>query len=127
MRLNFGNWAVAMCLAALVGLGALYTTRPAAPTHSTSSQPMVGRDHPSAQSPEPFSADEIGYQVPRDKIRAVGAPTFLKADQAGFVPDRMSVIGVATGDEAKAYPVPVLSRVEIVNDQLAGRAIAVTW
>ena len=123
---NSRSWAAAICVAVLWGLGALYATRPPS-VPATQGQQLVGRDQPGERSPDPLSADEIGYQVPRDRIKAIDAPTFLRAGAAGFVPDRMSVIGVAEGGEAKAYPVPVLSRVEIINDQFAGTAIAVTW
>ena len=124
--LNSRSWAAAISVAVLSGLGALYATRPALPP-TTQGQQYVGRDQPGEQSPDPLSADEVRYQVPRDRIRAIDAPTFLQAGEAGFVSDQMPVIGVALGGEAKAYPVPVLSRVEVVNDQIAGIAIAVTW
>ena len=37
------------------------------------------------------------------------------------------VMGIALGDEAKAYPVGLLSRREMVNDEIAGTPILVTW
>ncbi len=37
------------------------------------------------------------------------------------------VIGVVIGDEARAYPVEILSMHEVVNDEVAGVAIAITW
>ena len=120
------SMAVALSVAFVAGLGALYATRPAAPPETTSSS-FIGRDYPSTGAPDPLAADEIGYQVPRDRIKAIDAPTFLPAGRAGFVPDRVPVIGVTGGSEAKAYPVPLMSRVEIVNDSVGGDPIAVTW
>ena len=125
MRIHIRTAAVAVGFATLSGVVALYATRPSPPR--VISPEFAGRDHPSLQAPDPLTPDEIGYRVPRDKIKAIDAPTFLSASQAGFVPDRMPVIGLTDGHEAKAYPIPLLSRVEIVNDQLGGRAIAVTW
>jgi hypothetical protein len=36
-------------------------------------------------------------------------------------------MGFALGDEAKAYPIAVLRSREMVNDELAGIPILVTW
>jgi len=127
MRINVRTWAVAGSVALLSAIGAFYVTRPASPLQTSSSAELGGRDYAGVQAPDPLTAGEIGYQVPRDKIKAVDSPTFMAAAEAGFVPDRMPVIGVVGGGVAKAYPVPLLSRVEIVNDQIDGRAIAVTW
>jgi len=127
MRINLRTWALAGSVAVLSAIGALYLTSTAAPSLMTGSQQIAGRDYPSVQAPDPLSADEIGYQVPRDKIKAIDAPRFIASGEAGWVPDRLPVIGVSEGADAKAYPIPLLSRVEIVNDQLGDRAIAVTW
>ncbi len=127
MRINLRTWAVAVSVAVLAAMGAFYVTRPASPSQTTGSDQLAGRDYPSLQSPNPLTVGEIGYRVPRDKIQAIDDPKFMAAGKTGFVPDRMPVVGVIDGNEAKAYPVPLLSRVEIVNDQIGGRAIAVTW
>jgi Protein of unknown function (DUF3179) len=127
MRIDLRTWAIAASLAALLASGAFYVTRPASPAVITGASQPAGRDHPSVQATDPLTPDEIGYQVPRDRIKAIAAPSFIAAGMAGFVPDGMPVIGVAEGSEAKAYPIPLLSRVEIVNDEIGGRAIAVTW
>ena len=39
------------------------------------------------------------------------------------------ILGVAIGEQARAYPINMLSgpRREIINDRLGGRAIAATW
>ena len=37
------------------------------------------------------------------------------------------VIGVSINGESRAYPLNLLSRHEIVNDTVGGKAIAVTW
>lgn len=126
MHIDLKTWAIAVSVALLSALGAAFATRPASPSLTTGAQ-LAGRDHPSVNAPNPLTADEIGYRVPRERIRAIDAPIYMAAAQAGFVPDRLPVIGVAEGAEAKAYPIPLLSRVEIVNDQIGGRAIAVTW
>jgi uncharacterized protein DUF3179 len=127
MRIDLRTWAVAGSVAVLSAVGAFYLTPPASPSLVTGSQQMAGRDYPSLHAPDPLTAGEIGYQVPRDRIKAIDAPEFMAPSEAGWVPDRLPVIGVTDGAEARAYPIPLLSRVEIVNDQIGGRAIAVTW
>ena len=126
MRVDPKTWAIALGVALLAGSGALYATRPASPSAAAGST-LVGRDQLSTQLPDPVTADEIGYEIPRDRIKAIDAPVFVTAAQAGYLPDQVPVLGVADDTEAKAYPVPLMSRVEIVNDSIGGRAIAVTW
>ncbi|MCH8847485.1 MAG: DUF3179 domain-containing protein [Chloroflexi bacterium] len=41
--------------------------------------------------------------------------------------DETLVVGVALGEEAKAYPITVLQRHEIVNDDVGGVPVLVTW
>lgn len=73
-------------------------------------------------------AEEIVTVLPRDAIPSIDAPRFVPArDAMKFMgPDEM-VIGLEIGGESRAYSVPLLSTHEIVNDQIRGRAIAVTW
>ena len=126
LRVDRKTWGVALTVALLAGLGALYATRQAPPAAKSTST-FAGRNYPATNAPDPLTADEIAYQVPRDRIKAIDSPTLVPAGQARFVPDQVPVIGVAAGGEAKAYPVPLMSRVEIVNDAIGGRPIAVTW
>ncbi len=64
--------------------------------------------------------------LPRDAILPIYDPTFVSADAAGWADDTL-VIGVALGREAKAYPVSLLNRREMVVDSLNGIPILVTW
>jgi hypothetical protein len=63
----------------------------------------------------------------RDAIRAVDEPEFAPPDQASAVGPTTPVLGVELGGEARAYPVHVLEFHQIVNDELDGTAIAVTY
>jgi len=61
---------------------------------------------------------------------AITQPSVMTAEQAAsrIKPSEL-VLGVAVGDEARAYPINMLtgpSR-EIINDTLGGTAIAATW
>ena len=74
------------------------------------------------------SADEIKTMLRRDAIKAILEPEFLTVSEAeGIYQDQEVVIGVELAGEARAYSVGFLSGHEIVNDEVAGRKIAVTW
>lgn len=62
----------------------------------------------------------------RDSIRPVYDPQFAAAAQAPLEDDEL-VIGIELEGEAKAYPITVLRIREMVNDELAGWPILVTW
>ena len=53
---------------------------------------------------------------PRDGIPALDSPHFVSAEAAEFLDDDDRVLGLSIGGSAKAYPVRILSRHEVVND-----------
>ena len=70
--------------------------------------------------------DGFRQLLPRDGIQPIYDPQFTSASGVDW-PDETQVIGVAAGEEAKAYPVSFLSRHEMVDDFIAGDPILVTW
>ncbi len=77
--------------------------------------------------------NEVVTLLPPDAIPAIlpdRAATIMvpaaEADAAG-IDNGVQVIGVDINGESRAYPIPFLSSHEIVNDELGGRRIAVTW
>lgn len=76
------------------------------------------------------ATDEPEYRwsqlLSRDAIRPIYEPEFVPADEAGYADDEL-VMGVAIEGQAKAYPIGLLNRREMVNDELAGIPILVTW
>ena len=64
--------------------------------------------------------------IPFDGILPIYDPVFVPANEATYHDDEL-VMGVAFGNEAKAYPVTVLHFREMVNDELAGIPILVSW
>jgi hypothetical protein len=62
----------------------------------------------------------------RDGIAPIYEPEFVPASESGYKDDEL-VLGVAINGEARAYPVGVLNGREMVNDELAGTPILVTW
>lgn len=95
------------------------------PAPTSTATPAVGED------PTPPGSEE-NYRIitllPPDAIPAIDDPEFYDVSEADreYGADEL-VIGVELEGEAKAYPIGLLSRHEIVNDTVGGRAIAVTW
>ncbi len=86
-----------------------------------------------AERPEPevvatIDGEDLLRLLPVGGIPAIDKPKFLPANKAG---DQMNaeepVIGVVIDGEARAYSLWQLDAHEIVNDQIKGSAIAVTW
>lgn len=81
--------------------------------------------------PATFSADlrpeEIITVLPKDAIPAILSPSFDEGKKASWLKGKDFVVGVEFGGDSRAYPVPTLSRHEIINDKVGGIPIAVTW
>jgi hypothetical protein len=63
---------------------------------------------------------------PRDGIPSIDKPRFVDAAKSGLK-DHDRVLALARNGVARAYPVRILNWHEIVNDQIGGDAIAVTY
>ena len=65
---------------------------------------------------------------PKDGIPAIDHPKFVTVGQADrWLEDREPVVVVDLGGEAKAYPLRILIRHEIVNDVVGGTPVTVTY
>jgi len=64
---------------------------------------------------------------PRDGIPAIDKPRFSRAAAANFLSRDDLVVSVTVGDRTRAYPLRILVWHEIVNDELDGQPIAVTY
>ena len=71
--------------------------------------------------------EDIQTILPKDGIQAILKPSFESVREAPWLAGSDSVVGVAINGDARAYPVPILSDREIVNDTVGGVPIAVTW
>jgi len=84
-----------------------------------------------------ITTDGLKHIVPLDKIRSGGPPMdgipsidnpqFVEASDANFVSDDDIVIGLEINGETKAYPLSILVWHEIVNDNVGGIPVAVTY
>jgi len=64
---------------------------------------------------------------PKDGIPSIDNPKFLSASEAEFVSDDDIVIGLNVNGQARAYPLFILVWHEIVNDNISGVPVAVTY
>lgn len=64
---------------------------------------------------------------PRDGIPALSQPKLVRPEQAAYLQPGDRVVGVAFNGQARAYPIPILNWHEIVNDDIDGQRIAVTY
>jgi len=64
---------------------------------------------------------------PKDGIPALIDPAVVSAEAATYLRADNRVLGVAMGNQARAYPIRVLNWHEVVNDQLSGTPIVVTY
>ncbi len=63
----------------------------------------------------------------RDCIPSIDNPKYVVADAAEFLADDDVVIALSWEGEHRAYPARILDHHEIVNDTIAGTALAITW
>ena len=71
--------------------------------------------------------DVVSGGVPRDGIPPIDNPQFTQVQSVNNLSDNSPVIVVNIGGDARAYPLEVLTRHEIVNDLIADIPIAVTF
>lgn len=120
----------------IILVGFLAACAPAAlqPVDTPSSSPSEAINTPLTDSTDSPAAsadlnlDQFAFVplLPRDGIRPIYNPEFVDAIGSPLHEDEL-VMGVAINGEAKAYPVTVLRFREMVNDELGGGPILVTW
>lgn len=64
---------------------------------------------------------------PKDGIPSIDRPEFVSLEEATFMQDGDIVIGVQHNGITKAYPLKILVWHEIVNDEIGGLPVAVTY
>jgi hypothetical protein len=75
----------------------------------------------------PFRQFEFAFG--RDRIKAIDYPIYQARDGEvvrRIYPER-SVLGLVVGGAARAYPLTVMTKVEVINEMIGDRAIAVTY
>ena len=72
------------------------------------------------------------HGIGKDRIPSIDAPAFTTKDDPDFgektrMGDSMRVIGVEINGEARAYPVGLMDRHELVNDTFGEAHVTVAW
>lgn len=89
-------------------------------------------DRPSpaeASTPAPLvdPGDIISGGPPPDGIPPIDEPRFLAPDEVRFLADDEPVLAVEIDGDARAYPLQIMTWHEIVNDEVGGVPVAVTY
>jgi hypothetical protein len=86
-----------------------------------------------AAEPEPGNPplvdpnDIISGGPPPDGIPPIDRPRFVTPSEATFLVDREPVLAVEVAGDAKAYPLQIMTWHEIVNDEVGGVPVSVTY
>ncbi|NRB43112.1 MAG: DUF3179 domain-containing protein [Pseudomonadales bacterium] len=64
---------------------------------------------------------------PRDGIPSLFNPTMINAKEASFLQDNDRIIGINIAGQRRAYPINILNWHELVNDQIADRAVLISY
>lgn len=72
--------------------------------------------------------DEIVGVLPQDRIPAIDSPKFVTASEAEkWLSDDEIILGLYLDGEARAYPEQIMTWHEIVNDEIEGKPVAITF
>lgn len=64
---------------------------------------------------------------PKDGIPPIDEPKFVSLAEATQIGDKEPVIALSVDDDARAYPLSILTWHEIVNDEVGGKPLSVTY
>lgn len=71
---------------------------------------------------------EIRFVIPRDNIPSIDSPIFVSPDEASdWLRDVEPVVSLEIDGDARAYPLQILTWHEIVNDEVGGLPVSVTF
>jgi len=114
-------WAMVAAVALVAGVVAI------ASRHSIVRNPTSAVLESGGTGFDPIRSDEIQSILPQDAISALIKPAYLTASQASDIHDQEEVIGVVVNGDARAFPLSTLSAHEIVDDDIGGQPVAITW
>ncbi|MHC3438986.1 DUF3179 domain-containing protein [Natrialbaceae archaeon A-gly3] len=90
--------------------------------------PLADRELPLPDDTATLSDSIVSGGVPQDGIPSIDDPAFLEAEDAdGLLEAGEPIFGVEVDGDRRAYPQRVLVWHEIVNDEVGGESVAVTY
>jgi len=93
------------------------------PAETAVTTPLPSQINPRGNVPETVS---FGITLSKDAIYPIYQPKFVLAKDAPYQEDDL-IMGVSLNGEAKAYNVSVLRFREMVNDEIGGTPVLVSW
>ena len=90
----------------------------------------------------PIPPEEMQFGIGKDRIASIDDPLFVSPDDSRLLKygrsryrkeeqaktnDEINIIGFVQGGEARAYPIGLLDRHELVNDKIGGKPVVVGW
>lgn len=85
----------------------------------------------------PIDLQEVNHGIGRDTITSIDDPVFVKPGDARLRKrwrgrydaniDDLAVIGYVHNGDARAYPIRLLNRHELVNDVVGGKPVTIGW
>lgn len=71
---------------------------------------------------------QINFGGPdKDGIPSIDKPDFVMAGFAAFLRNDDQVLGLGSGDTARAYPIRILNWHEVVNDRVGGKPVVISF
>ena len=89
--------------------------------------PVVEDRLPLPMEPSNIRDAAVSGGPDKDGIPSIDDPSFISPSEVDFLADGDPVFGVVRDGVAKAYPQNILAQHEIVNDELAGDPVSVTY
>ncbi len=117
---------VGVILLLSVGAGGYVLVTREGPSPTRDGGKSVSNDGSSASGPQLSKGDIIDV-LPQDAIPAIDEPRFEAVDEVGWLVDQEPVITIELNGEARAYPLQIMTWHEIVNDEISGTPLAVTF
>ena len=74
-----------------------------------------------------IDGDRVHTLLRPDAIPSIDDPRFVRASEASFMRNDEPVVGMVQNGVTKAYSTWHLDHHEIVNDEIGGKPVAVTW
>ncbi len=124
--------ATALVAAACVGGGSGEGNGGASDLGAEDRVPSVAADWNTDWSKRTISLSELVAGIarpdPRDAIPPIDEPQFETVEEASqWLVDREPVVLLELGGTARAYPLRILTSHEVVNDEVEGRSVVVTY
>jgi hypothetical protein len=129
---------VALTLAAVISAPRIQSPHTGALSPTASGSTGANADTPPADATSEFKTDFAKHSVPyseilsggphKDGIPAIDAPRYVSVSEANdWIKPVEPVIAVQVGDDARAFPIQILIWHEIVNAEVGGTPLAVTF